>query len=152
MVNHSKKLPCGHIFHSTCLRSWFQRQQTCPTCRLNILRTTHTTSTPLPRQDDNEVLDAIAAATASANAENTPDPAPGTTSAIFNASNTANGSTNASNSANVGISTSNTNSAGSVNNNNVIRNPFEQLLGGSSGSIWNIILVSKFDSGFKPYK
>lgn len=39
MVNSSKKLPCGHIFHTTCLRSWFQRQQTCPTCRLNILRT-----------------------------------------------------------------------------------------------------------------
>lgn len=39
MVNHAKKLPCGHIFHSACLRSWFQRQQTCPTCRLNILRT-----------------------------------------------------------------------------------------------------------------
>lgn len=39
MVNTSKKLPCGHIFHTACLRSWFQRQQTCPTCRLNILRT-----------------------------------------------------------------------------------------------------------------
>ena len=35
----SKKLPCNHIFHTRCLRSWFQRQQTCPTCRLNILRT-----------------------------------------------------------------------------------------------------------------
>ena len=34
----SKKLPCNHIFHTSCLRSWFQRQQTCPTCRLNILR------------------------------------------------------------------------------------------------------------------
>lgn len=35
----SKKLPCNHIFHTSCLRSWFQRQQTCPTCRLNILQT-----------------------------------------------------------------------------------------------------------------
>ena len=26
-----KKLPCGHIFHSHCLRSWLERQQTCPT-------------------------------------------------------------------------------------------------------------------------
>ncbi|VDK32161.1 unnamed protein product [Taenia asiatica] len=33
-----KRLPCGHIFHAACLRNWFQRQQTCPTCRLNILR------------------------------------------------------------------------------------------------------------------
>ncbi|KAK7870929.1 hypothetical protein R5R35_012152 [Gryllus longicercus] len=39
MVTASKKLPCNHIFHTSCLRSWFQRQQTCPTCRLNILRT-----------------------------------------------------------------------------------------------------------------
>lgn len=43
MVTASKKLPCNHIFHTSCLRSWFQRQQTCPTCRLNILRTTPTT-------------------------------------------------------------------------------------------------------------
>lgn len=34
----SKKLPCNHIFHSACLRSWFQRQQTCPTCRMDVLR------------------------------------------------------------------------------------------------------------------
>lgn len=33
-----KKLPCDHIFHKGCLRSWFQRQQTCPTCRTSILR------------------------------------------------------------------------------------------------------------------
>ena len=34
----TKKLPCNHIFHKNCLRSWFQRQQTCPTCRLDVLR------------------------------------------------------------------------------------------------------------------
>nr|CAG4651715.1 EOG090X03TK [Triops cancriformis] len=38
MVAGSKKLPCNHIFHTNCLRSWFQRQQTCPTCRLDVLR------------------------------------------------------------------------------------------------------------------
>ena len=37
MNSGCKKLPCNHIFHTACLRSWFQRQQTCPTCRLNIL-------------------------------------------------------------------------------------------------------------------
>lgn len=34
----AKKLPCNHIFHTVCLRSWFQRQQTGPTCRLDVLR------------------------------------------------------------------------------------------------------------------
>lgn len=44
MQTASKRLPCNHIFHTSCLRSWFQRHQTCPTCRLNILRT------PAPQQ------------------------------------------------------------------------------------------------------
>ncbi|KAH7942438.1 hypothetical protein HPB49_024090 [Dermacentor silvarum] len=34
----NKRLPCSHIFHTACLRSWFQRQQTCPTCRMDVLR------------------------------------------------------------------------------------------------------------------
>jgi len=33
----NKKLPCGHVFHLTCLRSWLERQQNCPTCRANVL-------------------------------------------------------------------------------------------------------------------
>lgn len=33
-----KKLPCGHIFHFHCLRSWLERQQTCPTCRRPVLQ------------------------------------------------------------------------------------------------------------------
>lgn len=33
-----KRLPCSHIFHINCLRSWFQRQQSCPTCRMDIIR------------------------------------------------------------------------------------------------------------------
>ncbi|EFX01170.1 ring finger protein [Grosmannia clavigera kw1407] len=28
-----KKLPCGHILHLGCLKSWMERQQVCPTCR-----------------------------------------------------------------------------------------------------------------------
>ncbi|KAG0150014.1 hypothetical protein CROQUDRAFT_713679 [Cronartium quercuum f. sp. fusiforme G11] len=34
-----KKLPCGHVFHFHCLRSWLERQQTCPTCRRPVLQT-----------------------------------------------------------------------------------------------------------------
>ncbi|KAI0790879.1 hypothetical protein C8Q75DRAFT_865544 [Abortiporus biennis] len=35
-----KKLPCGHIFHFQCLRSWLERQQSCPTCRRPVLEAT----------------------------------------------------------------------------------------------------------------
>ena len=31
-----KKLPCGHIFHLRCLRTWMERQQACPTCRAPV--------------------------------------------------------------------------------------------------------------------
>ncbi|KAH9519010.1 E3 ubiquitin-protein ligase synoviolin B [Bulinus truncatus] len=51
MTTGCKKLPCNHIFHTSCLRSWFQRQQTCPTCRLEVLRMPRTTpaATPAPQ-------------------------------------------------------------------------------------------------------
>ncbi|TRY88709.1 hypothetical protein DNTS_006276 [Danionella cerebrum] len=48
MVTGAKKLPCNHIFHSSCLRSWFQRQQTCPTCRMDVLRASQPNQTPAP--------------------------------------------------------------------------------------------------------
>lgn len=50
MVTGAKKLPCNHIFHSSCLRSWFQRQQTCPTCRMDVLRATNNNQAPAPAQ------------------------------------------------------------------------------------------------------
>lgn len=50
MVTGAKKLPCNHIFHTSCLRSWFQRQQTCPTCRMDVLRVTLPTPPPAPQQ------------------------------------------------------------------------------------------------------
>uniref|UniRef100_A0A8C1GK18 RING-type E3 ubiquitin transferase n=1 Tax=Cyprinus carpio TaxID=7962 RepID=A0A8C1GK18_CYPCA len=50
MVTGAKKLPCNHIFHSSCLRSWFQRQQTCPTCRMDVLRASQPNQTPAPAQ------------------------------------------------------------------------------------------------------
>uniref|UniRef100_A0A182PAG6 RING-type E3 ubiquitin transferase n=1 Tax=Anopheles epiroticus TaxID=199890 RepID=A0A182PAG6_9DIPT len=67
MVSNSKKLPCGHIFHTACLRSWFQRQQTCPTCRLNILRTPITAATaavnPAPNNNANDANNGAVGAT-----------------------------------------------------------------------------------------
>lgn len=32
-----KKLPCGHILHFGCLKSWLERQQVCPTCRRPVV-------------------------------------------------------------------------------------------------------------------
>lgn len=34
-----KKLPCGHILHLGCLKSWLERQQVCPTCRRPVVDT-----------------------------------------------------------------------------------------------------------------
>ncbi|KAM6976910.1 E3 ubiquitin-protein ligase synoviolin [Aplochiton taeniatus] len=65
MVTGAKKLPCNHIFHSSCLRSWFQRQQTCPTCRMDVLRASNPNQTPAP---------APAAAAAPAAPPNAPAP------------------------------------------------------------------------------
>lgn len=40
-----KKLPCGHILHFSCLRSWLERQQVCPTCRRPVLTSAATSNT-----------------------------------------------------------------------------------------------------------
>ncbi|KAF9363490.1 E3 ubiquitin-protein ligase hrd1 [Mortierella sp. NVP85] len=46
--NVPKKLPCGHIFHFHCLKSWLERQQSCPTCRRPVLDPPTPTPTPTP--------------------------------------------------------------------------------------------------------
>ena len=48
-----KKLPCGHVLHFACLRSWLERQQVCPTCRRPVLDTATPTS-PRPNGAGNE--------------------------------------------------------------------------------------------------
>ncbi|POS85994.1 hypothetical protein EPUL_003355 [Erysiphe pulchra] len=45
--NRPKKLPCGHILHLGCLKSWLERQQVCPTCRRPVVDPqSHTRTTP----------------------------------------------------------------------------------------------------------
>ena len=44
-----KKLPCGHILHFACLRSWLERQQNCPTCRRPVLARSSVGGVPGPQ-------------------------------------------------------------------------------------------------------
>ncbi|KAF2827657.1 hypothetical protein CC86DRAFT_455260 [Ophiobolus disseminans] len=57
----AKKLPCGHILHFNCLRSWLERQQVCPTCRRPVLTQTGTQTAqrndqanPAPQNQQNQ--------------------------------------------------------------------------------------------------
>lgn len=34
--NAPKKLPCGHVLHFGCLKSWLERSHCCPTCRREV--------------------------------------------------------------------------------------------------------------------
>ncbi|GER40560.1 RING/U-box superfamily protein [Striga asiatica] len=47
----AKKLNCGHLFHVHCLRSWLERQNTCPTCRALVVPPENGTSTSGVRAD-----------------------------------------------------------------------------------------------------
>ncbi|XP_072403789.1 E3 ubiquitin-protein ligase AMFR isoform X1 [Chiloscyllium punctatum] len=51
-MQSARKLPCGHLFHNSCLRSWLEQDTSCPTCRmsLNINEDNHAGA---PRQRDN---------------------------------------------------------------------------------------------------
>lgn len=43
----ARKLPCGHLFHNSCLQSWLEQDTSCPTCRLG-LSVQNTTTHPHP--------------------------------------------------------------------------------------------------------
>ncbi|KAG0300723.1 E3 ubiquitin-protein ligase hrd1 [Dissophora globulifera] len=66
-TNVPKKLPCGHIFHFQCLKSWLERQQSCPTCRRLVLDPPTPASTPAP-QAGGDAAPAPGAAAAAAGA------------------------------------------------------------------------------------
>jgi autocrine motility factor receptor len=35
-MESARKLPCGHVFHNGCLRSWLEQDTSCPTCRMSL--------------------------------------------------------------------------------------------------------------------
>ncbi|CAA0825532.1 ERAD-associated E3 ubiquitin-protein ligase HRD1A [Striga hermonthica] len=48
----AKKLICGHLFHVHCLRSWLERQNTCPTCRALVIPPENGTSQTTPARSN----------------------------------------------------------------------------------------------------
>jgi len=44
----AKKLPCNHIFHHSCLRSWLEHHSNCPTCRYSLIDTIQAREGPAP--------------------------------------------------------------------------------------------------------
>lgn len=65
-----KKLPCRHVIHYGCLKSWLERSQRCPTCRRPVIERERVVVNPLneTRQDfpQNPILAATAAAAGAA--------------------------------------------------------------------------------------
>lgn len=37
-MESARKLPCCHLFHNSCLRSWLEQDTSCPTCRTSLKR------------------------------------------------------------------------------------------------------------------
>jgi autocrine motility factor receptor len=35
-MDSARRLPCGHLFHNFCLRSWLEQDTSCPTCRTSL--------------------------------------------------------------------------------------------------------------------
>lgn len=50
----AKRLLCGHLFHVHCLRSWLERQHTCPTCRALVVPPETGTTMSGPQADGHQ--------------------------------------------------------------------------------------------------
>lgn len=66
-----KKLPCGHILHLGCLKSWLERQQVCPTCRAPVVDNPQAQA---PRGPGNDANAAVPGAPAPAGQQDGPAP------------------------------------------------------------------------------
>ncbi|KAL4296546.1 hypothetical protein GQ457_12G026870 [Hibiscus cannabinus] len=66
-MTSAKKLICGHLFHVHCLRSWLERQHTCPTCRALVVPLENGTSSsggqPRARSDAHQQGSSTSSAT-----------------------------------------------------------------------------------------
>eukprot|EP00931_Biecheleriopsis_adriatica_P101707 TRINITY_DN76793_c0_g1_i1.p1 TRINITY_DN76793_c0_g1~~TRINITY_DN76793_c0_g1_i1.p1 ORF type:complete len:595 (-),score=117.51 TRINITY_DN76793_c0_g1_i1:94-1878(-) len=71
-----KKLPCGHIFHIDCLKSWLVMQQVCPTCRAEIPADGPLLNQNHQREDTGLAAAQAAAAAARANTPSAPAQSP----------------------------------------------------------------------------
>eukprot|EP00474_Spongospora_subterranea_P009197 CRZ09655.1 hypothetical protein [Spongospora subterranea] len=47
-TGQTKKLPCSHFFHLSCLRQWMKYRRTCPICRSDLLSTGVGNTGPVP--------------------------------------------------------------------------------------------------------
>uniref|UniRef100_H9GCJ0 E3 ubiquitin-protein ligase AMFR n=1 Tax=Anolis carolinensis TaxID=28377 RepID=H9GCJ0_ANOCA len=59
----ARKLPCGHLFHNSCLRSWLEQDTSCPTCRMSLnITDTHQAREDHQRENMDENLAPVAVA------------------------------------------------------------------------------------------
>ncbi|XP_058011008.1 E3 ubiquitin-protein ligase AMFR [Ahaetulla prasina] len=59
----ARKLPCGHLFHNSCLRSWLEQDTSCPTCRMSLnIVDNQQAPEDHPRENLDENLPPVAAA------------------------------------------------------------------------------------------
>ncbi|NWW32332.1 AMFR ligase, partial [Panurus biarmicus] len=62
-MQSARKLPCGHLFHNSCLRSWLEQDTSCPTCRMSLnITDSHHAREDHQRENLDENLVPVAAA------------------------------------------------------------------------------------------
>ncbi|XP_062465251.1 E3 ubiquitin-protein ligase AMFR isoform X1 [Pezoporus occidentalis] len=62
-MQSARKLPCGHFFHNSCLRSWLEQDTSCPTCRMSLnITDSHHVREDHQRENMNENLGPVAVA------------------------------------------------------------------------------------------